>query len=274
MQPREEDLSVCGNPIPQVSVFHLESDGATFPCLETHTHTQGRNGPIRLSPTEHPNGDPNPKKIAHSVFTYQTQTPTDDPNRAPIFGTGQAGTQICVLSLHDAFSGQASGWSRRGELSSRRGAAGGVDPCSGNGGGGRPPAEHRGTRAAAGAAPALRRAALAPPPEQQQLSARTRSSRRRRAAAAARGSRSGEQPGGVIRGGEQPVEGGSRRRGREICVCSVREDMFWVRDPCTVRHLKPLNESPIWVGLLETVLHPLSQLEIFVFNIFISSRKI
>ena len=118
-----------------------------------HTHTQGRNGPIRLSPTEHPNADPNPKKIAHSVFTYQTQTPTDDPNRAPIFGTGQAGTQICVLSLHDAFSGQASGWSRRGELSSRRGAAGGVDPCSGNGGGGRPPAEHRGTRAAAGAAP-------------------------------------------------------------------------------------------------------------------------
>ena len=194
---------------------------------------------LRLSPTEHPNGDPNPKKIAHSVFTYQTQTPTDDPNRAPIFGTGQAGTQICVLSLHDAFSGQASGWSRRGELSSRRGAAGGVDPCRGNGGGGRPPAEHRGTRAAAGAgaAPALHGAALAPPPEQQQLSARARSSRRRRAAAAGSSRRPGAAAAGSSRRRGTSAAGSSQRRraaaGGDEKVASVllEKICFWVRDP-------------------------------------------
>ena len=30
MQPREEDLSVCGNPIPQVSVSYQESFSWTF----------------------------------------------------------------------------------------------------------------------------------------------------------------------------------------------------------------------------------------------------
>ena len=59
---------------------------------------------LRLSPTEHPKGDPNAKKVAHSAFAYETHAPTNDAIRGPILRPRRGGTQICVASLRDAIS--------------------------------------------------------------------------------------------------------------------------------------------------------------------------